>query len=119
MCRSVRLARGIRLLQPLPISKGKWESILMNFITGFPMVQGCDCIYVVVDMLTKYAHFFPIPTKFFASQVAELFFKEIFWLHRLPKTIVSDRDNNFMGEFWQELFRLVGIELTPSTNYHP
>ena len=48
------------LLQPLPIPEGKWESISMDFITGFPMVQGNDCIFVVVDRLTKYAHFFAI-----------------------------------------------------------
>lgn len=107
------------LLQPLPILEGKWESISMEFITGLPLVQGHDCIYVVVDRLTKYAHVFVIPTRYFASQVAEIFFIEVFRLHGLPKTIVNDRDNYFMGAFWQELFRLVGTKLTPSTNYHP
>ena len=52
-------------------------------------------------------------------QVAELFFREVLRLHGLPKTIISDRDNRFMGGFWQEIFRLVGTELTPSTSYHP
>jgi hypothetical protein len=84
----------------------------MDFITGLPTVQGKDCIYVVVDRLTKYAHFFAIPTRYSASQVAELFFREVFRLHGLPKNIVSDRDSRFMGGFWQELFRLVGTELT-------
>ena len=51
--------------------------------------------------------------------MAELFFREIFRLHGLAKTIVSDRDNHFMGGFWQEFFRLVGMELTSSTSYHP
>lgn len=51
--------------------------------------------------------------------MAVLFFREVFRLHGLPKTIISDRDNRFMGGFWQELFRLVGTELTPSTSYHP
>eukprot|EP00253_Pinus_taeda_P014727 PITA_14727 len=107
------------LLQPLPIHEGKWESISMDFITGLPTVQGKDCIFVVVDRLTKYAHFFAISAHYTATQVAELFFREIFRLHGLPKTIVSDRDSRFMGGFWQELFRLVGTELTPSTSYHP
>jgi hypothetical protein len=49
------------LLQPLPIPEHKWESISMDFITGFPKVQGKDCIFVVVDRLTKFAHFFSIP----------------------------------------------------------
>jgi hypothetical protein len=91
----------------------------MDFITGLPRVQGKDCIYVVVDRLTKFAHFFAIPLDYSATQVAELFFREIFRLHGLPKTIVSDRDNRFMGGFWQELCRLVGTELTSSTSYHP
>ena len=107
------------LLQPLPIPEGKWESISMDFITGLPMVQGKDCIFAVIDWLTKYAHFFAISAHYTAAQVAELFFREIFRLHGLPKTIISDRDSRFMGGFWQELFRLVGTELTLSTSYHP
>ena len=91
----------------------------MDFITGLPMVQGKDCIFVVVDRLRKYAHFFAITAHYTAVQVAELFFREVFRLHGLPKTIISDRDNRFMGGFWQKLFRLVGTELTPSTSYHP
>ena len=91
----------------------------MDFITGLPEVQGKDCIFVVVDRLTKYAHFFAISAQYTAAQVAELFFRDIFRLHGLPKTIVSDRYSSFMGGFWQELFRLVGIELTLSTSYHP
>jgi len=107
------------LLQPLPIPDQKWESISMDFITSLPKIHGKDSIYVVVDKLTKFSHFFAIPSDYLVAQVAELFFQDIFRLHRLPKTIVSDRDSRFMGGFWQELFRLVGTKLTPSTNYHP
>ena len=108
-----------RLLQPLPILERKWESISMDFITGLPRVQGKDCIFVVVDHLTKFSHFFSISMDYNASQVAELFFREVFRVHGLPKTIVSDRDNKFMSIFWKEYFRLVGIDLTPSISYHP
>lgn len=107
------------LFQPLPIPNRKWECLLMDFITGLPKAQGRDCIYVVVDRLTKYAHFFPISTTYSATQVAELFFREVFRLHGLPRSIVSDRDSWFLSHFWQELFRLCGTELTPSTSYHP
>eukprot|EP00253_Pinus_taeda_P032286 PITA_32286 len=107
------------LLQPLSIPEGKWECISMDFITGLPMVQGKGCIFVVVDRLTKYSHFFVISAHYTATQVAELFFREIFRLHGLPKTITSDKDSRFMGGFWQELFRLVGTELTSRTSYHP
>jgi hypothetical protein len=90
----------VGLLQPLPIPEHKWESISMYFITGLPRAQGKDFIFVVVDRLTKFAHFFPIATDFSATQVAELFFREVFRLHSLPKTIISDRDNRFMSTFW-------------------
>jgi hypothetical protein len=108
-----------RLLQPLPIPEQKWESISMDFIIGLPHVQGKDCIFVVVDRLTKFAHFFAIPSDYKAIQVAELFFREIFRLHGKPKQIVSDRDGRFISAFWQELFRLTGTELATSTSYHP
>jgi hypothetical protein len=80
---------------------------------------GKDGIFVVVDRLTKFAHFLAISMEYSASQITNLFFREIFRLHGLPKTIVSDWDSRFMSTFWQELFRLVGTELTPSTSYHP
>ena len=69
------------MLQPLPIPDQKWESISMDFITGLPRVQGKDCIYVVVDRLTKFSHFFAIPLDYSAAQVIELSFREIFRLH--------------------------------------
>jgi hypothetical protein len=91
----------------------------MDFITGLPKVQGRDCIYVIVDILTKYAHFFSIPSEYNASQVEDLFFRDVFRLHGLLRNIVSDRDSKFLRAFWQELFRLSTTDLTPSTIYHP
>lgn len=88
----------------------------MDFITGLPMASGKDCIYVVVDRLTKFAHFFAITSSFTAAQVADFFFCEVFRLHGLPKNIVSYRDNKFLSSFWQETFRLCGTVLTPSTS---
>ena len=67
----------------------------MDFITGLPKVQGKDCLYVVVDRLTKFAHLFAISSDYSAAQVAELFFIEVFRLHGWPKTIVSNRDSKF------------------------
>jgi hypothetical protein len=87
------------LLQPLPIPKKKWESISMDFITGLPKVQGKDCIYVVVDRLTKCSHFYATPTKYNAVQVAELFFREVFKLHGLSRNIINYRDSRFIGTF--------------------
>jgi hypothetical protein len=107
------------LLQPLPIPEKKWKSISMEFIIGLPKVQGKDRIYVVVKKLTKFYHFYAIPTEYSAVQVIELFFKDVFRLHGFPRNIVSDRDSRFMGTFWREFFRLVGTEMTPNTSYHP
>jgi hypothetical protein len=64
----------IGLLQPHPIPEHKWENISMDFITGFPKAQGKDCIFVVVDRLTKFVHFLSIATDYSATQVADLFF---------------------------------------------
>jgi hypothetical protein len=72
-----------------------------------------------VERLTKFSHFFSISINYYATQVEELFFREVFQLHGLPKTIVTNRDSIFKGGFWHELFRLVGTKLTPSTSYHP
>jgi len=91
----------------------------MDFITSLPKVQGKDCIYVVVDKLTKFSHFYAISIECNAFQVVDLFFREVLGLHGFPKNIISDRDSRFIGTFWRELFQLVGKELTPSTNYHP
>jgi hypothetical protein len=98
----------VGLLHPLPIPERKWDSVSMDFITGHPKTQGKDCIFVVVDRLTKFAHLFAISIDYSASQVADLFFREVFRLHGLPKNIVSDRDIIFMSIFWQELFQRVG-----------
>lgn len=91
----------------------------MEFITGLPKVQCKDSIFVVVDRLTKFAHFFSITITYTTTQLNDLFFKEIFIWHVLPRRFMSDRDNKFIRLFWKELFRLSGTNLTPSTSYHP
>jgi hypothetical protein len=74
---------------------------------------------VVVEKLTKFSHFYAIPTDYSAVQVVELFFKEVFRLHGLPRNIVSDMDSRFIGTFWRDFFKLVGTYLTPNTSDHP
>lgn len=91
----------------------------MDFITRLTRAQGKDCIYVVVDRLIKFAHFFAITSSFTTTQVANVFFHEVLRLHGLPKNIVGDRDSKFLSNFWQEVFRLCGTMLTPSTSYYP
>ena len=84
------------LLQPLPIPSCKWEIISLYFITGLPKNQNQnDSIMVVVDKLSKAAHFIPVKTTFKAANIADIFRKQIFRLHGVPKVIISDRDPKF------------------------
>ena len=107
------------LLQPLGVPNLKFESISMDFIVGLPKTQNnFDSIMVVVDRLTKIAHFIPTVTTVTAYEVAELFMREIFKHHGIPREIISDRDRKFMSEFWTTLFKLCGIKIKLSSAYH-
>ncbi|CAJ2661553.1 unnamed protein product [Trifolium pratense] len=107
------------LIQPLPVPKQVWADISMDFIGGLPKVQGVDTIMVVVDRLTKYAHFLPVKHPYTAKDIAELFIKEIVRLHGFPSSIVSDRDKVFLSSFWAEVFKQAGTRLKYSSAYHP
>lgn len=94
-----------RLLQPLPIPEWKWEIITMDFITGLPKSKrNNDSIMVVVDKLSKSAHFIPVQSTYCVAQIANIFMQNIFKHHGLPKTIISDRDVKFTSAFWRTLF---------------
>lgn len=107
------------LLQPLPIPDRIWEDISMDFIDGLPNSNGKTTIFVVVDRLSKYAHFVPLSHPYTAVTVAMSFFDNIFKLHGMPKTIVCDKDLAFTSLFWTELFALNGIRFNFSSAYHP
>ena len=84
--------KSIELLQPLPILGWKWEEISMDFITGLPMIQqGHDSIWVIVDHLTKSAHFILVNTRYLDGKYAELYISQIVRLHGVPRTIISDQ----------------------------
>lgn len=106
------------LLQPLPIPNQIWDELSMDFIGGLLKSQGLDTILVVVDRLTKYAHFVALKHPFTAVSITAIFVKEVVRLHVFPSSIVSDRDKVFMSMFWRELFRLQGTRLLRSTVYH-
>ena len=88
------------LLQPLSIPSQHWEEVSMDLITGLPKSEGKSVIMVVVDRLTKYAHFCALSHPFKASTVSTAFMETIQKLHGNPKIIVSDRDPIFIGHFW-------------------
>ena len=107
------------LLQPLPIPPAVWSDISMDFVDGLPLSFGKTVILVVVDRLTKAAHFLALAHPYSAITVAQAYMDNIFKLHGLPNTIVGDRDSIFLSDFWQELFKLQGVALNYSSAYHP
>lgn len=88
----------------------------MDFLVGLPNCKGKSVIWVVVDRLSKYAHFVPMSHPYTASSVAQLFVEYIF---KLRSSIVSDRDPVFINAFWKELFKLQNFKLCMNLGYHP
>lgn len=120
ICQQVKTITSLPagLLNPLPIPVQIWEDIAMDFITGLPKSNGFTVIMVLVDRLSKYAHFFPLKTDYDSKKVAEVFLSNIVKLHGMPSSIVSDRDKFFTSSFWTHLFKLQGTTLNMSSAYH-
>lgn len=91
----------------------------MDFIDELPKSNGKTTIFVVVDRLSKFAHFIPISHPYTAATIAQVFFENIFKLHGMPQSVVCDTDPTFTGLFWRELFRLQGTSFNFSSSYHP
>jgi transposase InsO family protein len=92
----------------------------MDFITGLPCTQnGYDAIWVIVDRLTKVAHFIPVKTTYKCSQLAELYMARIVSLHGVPKKIVLDRGSQFTSRIWKSFQENVDTKLNFSLAYHP
>jgi len=92
----------------------------MDFVVGLPRtIQKFDFIWVIVDRLTKSAHFLPINIRYSLEKLTELYIKEIVRLHGVPKSIISNRDPKFTSKFWESLHQALGTKLHLSSAYHP
>ena len=91
----------------------------MDFITNLPFSHGYSTILVVVEKLSKFAHFIALKATFNSKIVEDAFIANIVKMHGFPKTIFSDRDRVFISSFWQQLFKVQGTTLAMSSAYHP
>jgi hypothetical protein len=108
------------LLEQPEIPVWKWENIAMDFITKLPRTSsGHDSIWVIVDRLTKSAHFLPIRETYKVEKLARIYINEIVSRHGVPLSIISDRDGRFTSHFWRALQKHLGTQLDLSTAYHP
>ncbi|GJU15088.1 putative reverse transcriptase domain-containing protein [Tanacetum coccineum] len=107
------------LVQP-KIPEWKWENITMDFVTKLPKTaSGQDMIWVIVDRLTKSAHFLPAKENDSMEKLTRQYLKEVVSRHGVPVSIISDRDGRFVSQFWQSLQEAFGTQLDMSTAYHP
>lgn len=91
----------------------------MDFIIGLPSSKGFIVIYVVINRLSKIAHFIPLKTDFIRTIVADVFIKNVLKIHGIPKSFISGRDKVFLSNFWHHLFTAMGTTLSMSSVYHP
>jgi hypothetical protein len=96
-----------------------WTHISLDFIEALPKSNGKEVILVVVDRLTKFAHFIPMSHPYTVQSVAKAFIDNILKLHGPPIAIVSDRDRIFTSNLWKEIFKALNVQLRYSSAYHP
>ncbi|GJP41219.1 hypothetical protein CLOM_g889 [Closterium sp. NIES-68] len=112
--------RAAGLLQSLDPPERPWQHVTMDYVTGLPAgPSGNNAILVVVDRLTKMAHFIACQQTITAEQTAQLFIANVIRLHGLPSAIISDRDPKFTSNFWRHLWDQFGTKLQFSSAYHP
>ena len=123
-CHRVKASRHREhgLLQPLPIPQKRWQDITIDFVTGLPLSNGNNAIMTTVDRLTKERHYIPCfagDEGTSAEATTDMLVREVFRLHGLPASIISDRDPQFVATVWKSFCKRLGIEAKLSTAYHP
>ncbi|GKD65076.1 putative reverse transcriptase domain-containing protein [Tanacetum coccineum] len=109
---------GLLVQQEIP--KWKLENITMDFVTKLPkMATGQDTLWVIVDRLTKFAHFLPMREDDSIEKLTRQYLKEVVSRHGVPVSIILDRDGIFASHFWRSLHKALGTRLDMSTAYHP
>jgi hypothetical protein len=118
-CRVKTIHMKPGLLQPLSIPGWKWEDIVMDFIVGLPTTERVfDSIWVIVDCMTKSAHFILVKINYHPNHYMNIYFQQVVRLHGVPKSIVSDRGPQFIARFWESLHQALGTHLIHSSTYH-
>ena len=108
------------LLQVIKIPTWKWEDINMDFVVGLPKTQNqYDSIWVVVDRLTKFAHFIPVKSTYSAEDFAKIFKDESVCRHGIPLSIISDSDAQFISRFLRSFHEGLGPKVKLSTTFNP
>ena len=107
------------LLQPLEVAEWKWKHVTMDFVTHFPWTPWRhDALWVIVDWLTKSAHFLAVRMTFTLEEFYRLYIREIVRLHGIPVSIVLERDPRFTTHFWKSFQKAMGTQLMMSTAFH-
>src|SRR5271170_1041850 len=121
MCLRTKAPRQLPIgeLHPFPVPDNPWDVISVDFITELPETNGKDCIMVVVNSVTKRSHVIDMVTTISAVSSARLYVNHVWKHHGLPQKVLSDRGPQFVAEFRQELYQLLGIKLAATTAYHP
>ncbi|KAA3484533.1 DNA/RNA polymerases superfamily protein [Gossypium australe] len=121
LCQQVKAEHQVPsgLLQPAMVSEWKWDRITMDFVTGLPMTpKKKDVVWVIIDRLTKSAHFIPVRVDYLLDKLPELYIAEVVRLHGVPISIILDRDPRFTSRFWKKLQEALGTRSNFSTVFH-
>ena len=118
LCTKIQRCLPTGELQPLPIPEERWDVISVDFISELPESGGYDSVMVAVDSVGKCSHFVETVTTVTAAGAANLYLRNVWKLHGLPRKVISNHRPQFVAAFIKELYQLLGIEAMTSTAYH-